>query len=493
MLLALIVAAGLIGGAKGWGLWRELQYLRAYVDGLPAELDDQASAYTPGQPPYLEPIPLAGAGGALAKPPADFRLVLDALRAKGPGRYRFPLGWCATEQGGWLQTAQLSGDVNHILLSGQSDSGKDIAALNMLLALAATHSPEQLQVAIIDGKGLDWAGWQNKAHCWRLATEPEEIKPGMDALSSERQRRRSVLKAAGASKWENYKGGDMPLLVIFVSELLLLQSATSKTDLTNWLEIELTSARACGMRYIIATQTATGFSNQWRSQISLFLAGYQPNRHADEPNTGMGTGDIEQAEAVPPSKLPAGVGGVFVAIQGATAINLRTSLISDEQRDYLLAQLPTATPKALQPAPARPAAVQPASQPMSIDDQHRAMLTALLVAEGSLADGAASEPVSSTRYSPLERPEAAAIEKVAPGSGSAVSRSGHNLEPLPVALDLVPADEQRQILELAKRVSSRRALCQQLYSGATGGAAYKKVQQVCDAAGLLMPSQAVAA
>ncbi len=486
MLLALFVAAGLTGGAKAWGLWRELQYLRASVDRVP---DEQPAAVTPapGQPLYLEPLPVPGAGAALASPPADFRIVLDALRARGPGRYRFPLGWYAAEHGGWLQTAQFTGDVNHMLLTGQSDTGKDIAALGMLLALAHTHSPQELQVAIVDGKGLDWEGWQGKAHCWLVATEPEEVAPAMHALTTERQRRRKVLKDAGASKLENYKGGDMPMLVVFVSELLLLQSATSKSDLTNWLELELTSARACGMRYIIATQTASNFSTQWRSQINLFLAGYQTSRHGDEPNTGMTTSDIEQLDGVPPSKLPAphkdkGTVGIFLALQGANALNLRTSPITDQQRDYLLSILPTATPKAIQPAPAAP-------RPASIDDEIRRMQAAMILAQDALpADQPAPALVAGA--SALQNGQE---RLVAPGSGSTSVSVSDTLEPLPVAPELVPADEQRQIIELAKRVSSRRALCKQLYDGQTGGKAYAKVQQVCDAAGLLMPSQAVAA
>jgi hypothetical protein len=469
--------------------WREFQAWRA------GDFDDRAGLEIPPGPPlsspgdHLDPTPLAGAGLALAQPPADFRAVLSAVRDRGVDRYRFPLGWYTGTTGGKLQTAQLQGDVNHMLITGQSNAGKDNAALGMLLALAHTHSPTEVQVAIIDGKGLDWEGWAGKAHTWLLASEPEEVSPAMLALSSERQRRRKVLRDAGASKLENYRGGDMPLLVIFVSELLLLENATSKSELTSWLNTELTSARACGMRYLIACQSATGFSTQWRSQISLFLAGFQAARHGDEPNTALLTTDIEALGAVPPSKLPApteDTAGVFCAVQGGQAVNVRASFIHDNQRDYLLAQLPAAIPKALQEALAAP-------PPMSIDDQHRAMLTALLVAESSLATSSTNEPMSSTRYSASERREAPATEKVAPSSGSTFLRSDPTAEPLPVAPELIPADEQRQILELAKRVSSRRALCKQLYNGATGGAAYNKVQQVCDAAGLLMPSQAVAA
>lgn len=488
MLLALIIGAAIVAAAKVRGMVLELRQLRAFVDALPDE--QTAPTSQPGQPPQLAPIPLPGAGAALAKPPADYRLVLDALRSKAAGLYRIPLGWIASTQGGWLQTAQLVGDVNHMLITGQSDSGKDVAALNMLLALATTHQPDQLQVAIVDGKGLDWIGWQHKAHTWLLASEPEQIPDAMAALSNERQRRRKILADAGASKLENYKGGDLPLLVVFVSELLLLENAVGASKLTAWLNTELTSARACGIRYIIACQTASNFSTQWRSQISLFLAGYQPSSSQDAPNVAISTSEIEAAGAVPPSKLPApstGAAGVFCAVQGAKAINVRTTLISDQQRDYILSQLPA---KALhQAAPARASVTS--EQPAAAQDNP--MLAALLAGQPLPF----TDEVSSTRSSTaLAAPGAQNSTPVAAGSGSALVSVAATREALPVAADIVPADEQQAILELAKKVSSRRALCKQLYEGQTGGKAYAKVQMVCDAAGLLLPApagQAVAA
>ena len=154
----------------------------------------------------------------------------------------------------------------------------------------------------MDGKGLDYIGWRNKAHTWLLATDLEEIAPAMQQLTAERISRKTILADAGVSKWDNYAGNDLPLLVVFVSELLLLQSATSKSELTNWLEIELTAARAFGIRYLLATQTASNFSTQWRSQVSLFMAGFQPSQSQDAPNVAITTNEVDQAGAVPPSK-----------------------------------------------------------------------------------------------------------------------------------------------------------------------------------------------
>jgi hypothetical protein len=63
--------------------------------------------------------------------------------------------------------------------------------------------------------------WSSRAQTWLLATESEQIPDAMHALSNER-RRRQILAQAGVSKWDEYQGGDLRLLVVFISELSLL-------------------------------------------------------------------------------------------------------------------------------------------------------------------------------------------------------------------------------------------------------------------------------
>ena len=173
----------------------------------------------------------------------------------------------------------------------------------------------------------------------------------MRALTAERERRGELLRAAGVSKWEGYRGGDLPLLVVYVSELSLLQDATSKAELEQWLNSELAAGRAFGIRYIIATQTASNFATRWRSQVSLFLAGVQPSDSQDEPNTGLRTAEIRKLGAVPPSDLPGPPdgAGVFCAVCGRQVTNVRAPYLSDAQRRRWLQLLPDRVPVPTEP------------------------------------------------------------------------------------------------------------------------------------------------
>ncbi|NJO82513.1 MAG: hypothetical protein HC828_06595, partial [Blastochloris sp.] len=305
MLLAMVTALALVGIAR---LPRFFAWLRRLAQNPVMVTVTNGSTAVPDrlglrtQPPS-PPTPLAvvpGAGDALLRPPGVEASLDYMLDASPNDRYLLPLGWCRADdfEAGLVHTA-LVGETNHVLISGASDSGKDNLAWWMLLSLALVHhDPTELQVAIIDGKGLDFQPWQRKAHTWALAQDPDEIPKVLRALSAERQRRRDILARAGVSKWDHYQGGDLPLLVVFISELSLVETALRRErqrrdrdrsrdlDLDSWLNTELTAGRAFGMRYLIGMQTVSGMEMLWRSQIGVFMGGYQPDESQVKPNTG---------------------------------------------------------------------------------------------------------------------------------------------------------------------------------------------------------------
>ncbi|HEX6287899.1 MAG TPA: FtsK/SpoIIIE domain-containing protein [Herpetosiphonaceae bacterium] len=295
------------------------------------------------RPPAGPARRLPGAGAAMAHPPALTPTLAELLRLLPTARYRIPLGWSVTQEGrAVLSCGALVDDINHIGVTGQSDMGKDNAVRMILLALAALHNPSEVQMCILDGKGLDFADWKGKAHTWGVASDPEELKPLMEALTAERKRRRTILEAAGVKKWEQYRGGDLPLLVVYISELSLLADAAGNADLRRWLNSELAAGRAFGLRYIVATQNMSNHGTGWRSQIGLYLAAFQPDDSQDEPNTGMSTRQIAARGAVPPSQLPGPpLGkGVFTIVTGGMAATVRVPLIDEVELAARLGRMP---------------------------------------------------------------------------------------------------------------------------------------------------------
>jgi hypothetical protein len=343
----------------------------------------------------LEPLPwnqlppvssqvLANAGAALAAPPKG--LEHSAANLAQVGRfdvpYVFPIGWRGVDGEARLINASFVGEVNHIEVSGMSDSGKDGWVRAVLLYLCLSTPPQKLQLAILDGKGgMSWQGWGKKAHTWLIAEEEDQLVTAMQNLVAERERRQRLLKAAGCEKWEEYEGDDLPLLVVLVSEITLLEKAFGKSELESWLNAEMVSARASGIRYILATQTFSGYSTKFRGQISLFVAGYQNRSDADDPNTGLTRKELleygkrvvtlpdgrvhEEQLAVAPSMLPDPPygAGVFTCVKGKVVVTVRQSLIDKSLRERYLAMLPdrgvvrvAMKPVVFQQAPVAPAA-----------------------------------------------------------------------------------------------------------------------------------------
>lgn len=354
-------------------LWQQTQLQMPVDTSFKSSLPQRSVSLL--QPETLFNLPiintgvLSNAGAALESPPKGLEHAARHLHEAGrfDTPYVFPIGWRCIDGEPSLINASFVGEVNHIEVSGMSDSGKDGWIRTILLYLSLTTPPEKLQIALLDGKGgMSWQGWAEKSHTWLIAEEEAQLVDAMQRLVVEREKRQKKLKLAGCEKWEEYSGSDIPLLIVVVSEITLLEKAFGKNELESWLNAEMVSARASGIRYILATQTFSGYSTKFRGQIGLFVAGYQNRADADDPNTGLSRKDlleygkrikqladgrvIEEQVSVPPSMLPDPPygAGVFTCVKGKVVVTVRQSLIDKPLREQYLSLLPSKSSVAIQ-------------------------------------------------------------------------------------------------------------------------------------------------
>lgn len=304
--------------------------LRRTLVALDATQRRAVSAYCHGQRPCDEP-------------PAGVKPTLQQIHQEYPGDpYIVPLGWEIVDGTPAVVAVSLHGDSSiksgHMLLTGETDSGKDTLAFLMAAVLCSRTRPHQLQICWIDGKCADGALWCGKVHNWREPTlGAEKVAEAMAALQAERQRREQIIVEAGVTRWEELpRDIRPPLLWVYVSELELLATGTS--SLEQWLKTELTAARASGMRYCIAAQTVSGKSTTWRGQIGCYIAGCQSARSANEPNIGLTAEEIRERGALPPSELSAP--GYFTVRVKKDVATVRAPLIDLADRKAVLAHLP---------------------------------------------------------------------------------------------------------------------------------------------------------
>lgn len=293
-----------------------------------------------------------GVPQALYKTPDSLWYTIEYIRQYADKPYSFSLGWRINPLDGrrHLVVGSFLNDIYDILLTAIKRGGKDNAIMNILFPLMLMHAPTELQIAIIDGKRIDYSQWGNLAHVWHVANRAEDVPAAMELISAEREDRINWLNSLGRSRWEEVPTQERrPLLVVMISEIRILMNQLSVSEVEKWLSAEMSVVGALGIRILVASQNTSGMGKEWRSLFEFFMAGTQPSLDEVKPNTGKSVSQIQDLGAVAPNNLP-DVGtapGVFTLVQGNKATNVRTSYISDDQRAYWLAILPTIDPEHL--------------------------------------------------------------------------------------------------------------------------------------------------
>ena len=326
-----------------WRMRRQLRSASERAERAEAKLERVLTALDATQRQALASY--ATSARPLESPPAGIMPTLRAVHQEYNDPYTVALGWEVVGDEPAIVAVSLYGDspikAGHMLLTGETDWGKDGLAFLIAATLCARTKPHQLQIFWIDGKGPDGALWRGRAHNWREPVTGEDgLAEAIAALEVERGRRTQLLQAKGVTKWEELAEADRPpLLWVYVSELKLLRKQLG-SELEQWLERELSSARAGGIRYCIGLQNATNLKMEWRSQIGCFVAGGQSSRDADKPNLNLSTEEIRERGAIPPSALPAP--GYFTVRVRRDVATVRAPLISLAERKDLLRRLPAA-------------------------------------------------------------------------------------------------------------------------------------------------------
>ena len=146
----------------------------------------------------------------------------------------------------------------HLLVAGQTGSGKSIAINSFLVSLLYQHSPKTLRLIMIDPKRVELTNYNGIPHLLTpVITEPDKALQGLKWAVSEMNRRYKELASHSKRNIDEYNKAfpenPLPFIVIIIDELADLMMAASK-------EIEATIcriaqlARATGIHLIIATQ-----------------------------------------------------------------------------------------------------------------------------------------------------------------------------------------------------------------------------------------------
>ena len=153
-------------------------------------------------------------------------------------------------------------DMPHVLVAGQTKSGKSVAINAMIMSLIYRASPDEVQFIMVDPKQVELSVYNDIPHMvMPVIDDPKRAAGALQWAVAEMERRYTLIKNARVrDRGEYYKNKDqnpdfeyMPQIVIIIDELadLMLQFREHVEEPINRLAAK---ARACGMHLVIGTQ-----------------------------------------------------------------------------------------------------------------------------------------------------------------------------------------------------------------------------------------------
>lgn len=342
-------------------------------DGLEAvearALARRLARYRPaGSEPAADGAPRAALGLPALLGLAPGRAGIEALRARWSSsdadRLRVPIG--VDERGAPvvldLKESALGGSGPHGLCIGATGSGKSELLRTLVLGLAATHSPEELNLVLVDFKGgATFLGLSGLPHVsaviTNLADELTLVDRMADALAGEITRRQEILRAAGnLAGVTDYaaarKGGadlpPLPALLVVVDEFSELLA--QRPELVDLFVMIGRLGRSLGLHLLLASQRLDeGRLRGLESHLSYRIA--LRTFSAAESRSVLGVPDAHQ--------LPSAPGSAFLATGTDELVRFRAAYVSGPGA--------TATPSG--PPPSRPRAYPFGAGPVVAPEQ----------------------------------------------------------------------------------------------------------------------------
>jgi S-DNA-T family DNA segregation ATPase FtsK/SpoIIIE len=146
----------------------------------------------------------------------------------------------------------------HLLIAGQTGSGKSVMINTLLTSLLYRNSPADLKLILVDPKQVEMALYHDIPHLLSpVITEPEKCISALKWAVAEMERRLKAFAEVGKRNIGEYndvkKEEGMPYIVIVIDELADLMMMAAR-DVEALIVRLAQKARAAGIHLVIATQ-----------------------------------------------------------------------------------------------------------------------------------------------------------------------------------------------------------------------------------------------
>jgi DNA segregation ATPase FtsK/SpoIIIE, S-DNA-T family len=146
----------------------------------------------------------------------------------------------------------------HLLVAGQTGSGKSVMINAILTSLLYRNSPSDLKLILVDPKRVELKPYDEIPHLLTpVITEPEKCISALKWAVAEMERRYTALSEVGKRNIAEYnslkQGEGMPYIVIVIDELADLMMMAAR-DVEALIVRIAQKARAVGIHLVLATQ-----------------------------------------------------------------------------------------------------------------------------------------------------------------------------------------------------------------------------------------------
>jgi S-DNA-T family DNA segregation ATPase FtsK/SpoIIIE len=146
----------------------------------------------------------------------------------------------------------------HLLIAGQTGSGKSVMINTLLTSLLYRNSPSDLKLILVDPKQVEMALYHDIPHLLSpVITEPEKCISALKWAVAEMERRLKAFSEVGKRNIAEYnkvkQEEGMPYIVIVIDELADLMMMAAR-DVEALIVRLAQKARAAGIHLVVATQ-----------------------------------------------------------------------------------------------------------------------------------------------------------------------------------------------------------------------------------------------
>jgi S-DNA-T family DNA segregation ATPase FtsK/SpoIIIE len=181
-------------------------------------------------------------------------LLTDEVVAKQKAPLTFLLGRDVSGTAGFADLAKMP----HMLIAGQTGSGKSVMINSFLTSLLYRNAPSNLKLILVDPKRVELTPYNNIPHLLTpVIVEPEKCISALKWAVAEMERRYKLFAEVGKRNIIEYNSSKpeetMPYIVIVIDELADLMVLAAK-DVETLIVRLAQMARATGIHLVLATQ-----------------------------------------------------------------------------------------------------------------------------------------------------------------------------------------------------------------------------------------------